>query len=137
MLNNSPENPRSNPPYPPFTKGRKLISPFEKGGLRGIFIAMTIHLPKQHPRMRPFYFSYLLRCAARYNLTAAVTALRSEVYNIVCILDYILVMFDDHHAVSCINQLVQHIKELLNICKMQPCRRFIKYIEGAARCPPG
>jgi len=32
------ENPRSNPPYPPFSKGGNIISPFEKGGLRGIFI---------------------------------------------------------------------------------------------------
>src|SRR3990172_6735465 len=31
------ENPRSNPPCPPFSKGGDLISPFEKGGLRGIF----------------------------------------------------------------------------------------------------
>ena len=32
----SAENAVSNPPLPPFTKGGYLISPFEKGGLRGI-----------------------------------------------------------------------------------------------------
>src|SRR3990172_5908588 len=31
-------NPVSNPPSPPFSKGGELVSPFEKGGLRGIFI---------------------------------------------------------------------------------------------------
>jgi len=30
------ENPRSNPPCPLFLKGGKLISPFYKGGIRGI-----------------------------------------------------------------------------------------------------
>src|SRR3972149_3731495 len=97
----------------------------------------AIHLPKQHPRMRPVHFSHLLRCTVRHDLSSGVTTLWPEVYDIVGILDYIRVMFDDHHAVSCINKLVQHIEELLNICKMQPCRRFIKYIEGPARCPPG
>src|SRR3972149_830103 len=28
------------PPHPPFSKGRKLISPFEKGGVRGIFMPL-------------------------------------------------------------------------------------------------
>jgi len=43
----SPENNLSNPPLPPFSKGGNFISPFEKGGLRGI-IFMHICEPQAH-----------------------------------------------------------------------------------------
>ena len=38
------ENPESNPPLPPFSKGGNLFPPFEKGGMGGLFLSSSVSL---------------------------------------------------------------------------------------------
>ncbi len=51
-------DPGSNPTSPPFSKGGELISPFEKGGLRGIFIPIRIKVIDT-PLMISFVWGYI------------------------------------------------------------------------------
>src|SRR3972149_9280506 len=49
----------SNPPSPPFSKGGNLFSPFEKGGLRGIFTSNTVMLysiTQDYKKFHVFFF---------------------------------------------------------------------------------
>ena len=56
------ENNHSNPPLPPFSKGRYLFSPFEKGGLRGI-IFMHLCEPDAHDgSLQKYCLSASLTC---------------------------------------------------------------------------
>ena len=72
------------------------------------------------------------RCATVTAFTARVPTLRPRVDHVVRGLDHIQVMFDQHYRVACIHQPVQRLEQMLHICQMQTCRRFIMCFEICA-----
>src|SRR3989304_5391437 len=57
------------PPLPPFSKGGNLLSPFEKGGLRGdfhCFLTSTQHRTRCPPPESTSSGSSLLHCSTTY-----------------------------------------------------------------------
>ena len=58
------------------------------------------------------------RSTAGYNRSAAVTAIRSHVNNIVCRLNDIQVMLNHNNGISVIGQTLQDLYQLVYISKM-------------------
>ena len=52
-------------------------------------------------------------------------------------LDDIQVVFDDDHRVAVIAQAMQYVQQLLDVVKVQPCRRFIENVQRVARIALG
>ncbi|VDZ81515.1 Uncharacterised protein [Salmonella bongori] len=84
--------------------------------------------------MRCFTFRHGFRRTGDENFAAAATAFRAEVDNPVCRFNNVQIVFDYHDGVALIAQLVQNIKQLLNIGKMQTGGRLIKNIQRLSRC---
>ena len=70
----------------------------------------------------------LFRRSREDYLPAAASTLPAKVNNKVGYLDYIHVVFNNHHRVSPVNQPLEYIKQNLHIIKMKSCCRFIKDI---------
>ena len=62
-------------------------------------------------------------------LVAAVTTLWSHIDNVISAFDDIKIMLDDHHAVSSINKCLKNLQKLVDIVRVQTCRRFVKDIQ--------
>ena len=91
-----------------------------------IFLRVKILLPeKQHFRVG----SHLLGCAHGNHLAAACTAFGAHVDDPVGSLDHVQVVLNHHDGVALIAQLVEHIKQLLNIRKMQAGGRLIQNVQ--------
>lgn len=71
------------------------------------------------------------------DLAAPVAPVRSQVDQIIGILDDVDVVFDDDDGVSLFDKLVQGIQKLLDIGEMQSRGRFIQDIERASRGSSG
>src|SRR5213594_3685092 len=76
-----------------------------------------------------------LRCAGGDQAAALVAALGAEVDDPVGGLDDVEVVLDDHHGVAVLDQPVQHLEQLLDVREVQPRRRLVEDIEGAAGRP--
>src|SRR5206468_9747582 len=50
-------------------------------------------------------------------------------------LDDVEVVLDDNHGVAVLDQPVQHLEQLLDVREVQPRRRLVEDIEGAAGRP--
>ena len=85
------------------------------------------------PRIRLFAFCDLFRRAAADYLSAAVSALGPEIYNLVRGFDNIKVVLYDKHGVALIHKALQHLDELFDVCGMQSRRGFVKHIYCPAR----
>src|SRR6516225_12007288 len=68
--------------------------------------------------------------ALRHNLAASWTRAGAKVYNKVCCTDRILVVFDDHHRISQIAQMLQCPDEPVVISLVKADARFIQNIEN-------
>ena len=71
--------------------------------------------------------NFLRRAFADY-ASAFVSALRPEVDNVVCLFDYMEVVFDDYDCVSFVHKSVKDVKEFLNVCKVKSRGRLIEYV---------
>ena len=76
---------------------------------------------------------YLLRRALRNYRAAAVTALGSEVYDVVRDLDDIQIVLNDQHRVALIRELLQYVDQLVDISIVQTRRRLVENIDSLAR----
>src|SRR3990167_9285646 len=75
---------------------------------------------------------HLFRTSLGYNQTAAASALRTHIYNIVGIFYHIKIMLYDKHRVSKLHKLMKNPSQSIHIGKMKPRGRLIKYIERFA-----
>ena len=57
------------------------------------------------------------------------TALRTKVNHIVRGFNHVQVMFDDDDRVARIDKPVERVEQFLDVCQMQPGRRFVKNVE--------
>ena len=76
-----------------------------------------------------FNFYNFLRSPGSDNFSAGLAAFRAEVYNIIRDFNYIKVMFNNNHGISQIAESLKHVKQIMNIRKMQTCRRLVKKIQ--------
>ena len=67
------------------------------------------------------------------DLAAAIAAFGADIDDPVGGFDHIKVVLDHDHSVAALDQLLQHLKQLAHIFKMQACCRLIQDIERAAR----
>ena len=64
--------------------------------------------------------SYFFRCPDCHNITAFVSALRSEVYHVIGTFYDIHVVLDDHDGVSATDQRIKCVEQLAYIVKCSP-----------------
>ena len=60
-------------------------------------------------------FGNFLRSAAPHNISALITAFRSQINNIISRLNDIHVVFDNEHRIALVHKLVEHPEQFLNI----------------------
>src|SRR4051794_12204088 len=74
--------------------------------------------------------------ADRDDLAAAVAAFGTEVDDPVGGLHDVEVVLDDNHGVPLVDQLVQHLEQLLGVLEMQARGRLVEDVERLAGRPP-
>lgn len=72
---------------------------------------------------------HFLRRSARNHGSAAVSALRSDINNIVRRLDDIQIVFDDNDGISALGQAVQNLHQFVDIRKMKSRRRLVENVD--------
>ena len=77
-------------------------------------------------------FDDIRRVSFRDDKPALVSALGTEIDDIVCCFDDFQIVLDEDHGVPVIHNGLHDIDELLNIEKMEPRRWLIQNIEGFA-----
>ena len=90
-------------------------------------------LPDVDACVRCFARSDLLRRTLHHDGSAAVSAVRSEIDDVISRLDYVEIVLYDHDGVPVLRKTLQNIDKLMDIRKMETCRRFIKNIDRLAR----
>ena len=76
----------------------------------------------------------IFRRAGRNDLAAAVAAFGAEIDDPIGGLDHFEIVLDDNHGVAGLDQLVQHIKKLRHVVKMQARGGLVENVERAAGC---
>ena len=72
-----------------------------------------------------FYFCYIFRSSGRNNITTAEATLWSKVNYIVCLADYVQVVFNHNNSITLIYKSLDYSHKKLYVCKMKSCCRFI------------
>ena len=67
--------------------------------------------------------------------SASSSALGPEIDDVIGRFDHIEMVFDDDDRVSCIDQLLQHVKQLVNVREMKARGRFVKNVDRLAGRP--
>src|SRR5699024_7058589 len=80
---------------------------------------------------------HLLRRSLGDDGSSPVSALRSDVDDVVRRLDHIQVMFDNHHRVAALCQPLQNIDQLVHIGKMQTRGGLVQNVDGLSGTAPG
>ena len=75
-----------------------------------------------------FNFHDFLRRAASDNVTAFITALRSQINDIVGRFNDIQVVFDDNHGIAEFDKPVENSQQFLNVIGMQSGRRLVQNV---------
>ena len=70
------------------------------------------------------------------DVTAVISALRSEIDDVVGGLDDVEVVLDHEHGVALVGKPFQHTEELADIVEVQSGRGLVQKIDGAAGLPP-
>lgn len=78
-------------------------------------------------------FFYLARLARGDDLAAVRSCQRSEIDNVIGVLDGLLVMLDDEHRVPKVAQLVERLKKSFIITRMQAYRGLVEYVKNTAK----
>ena len=66
-----------------------------------------------------FHFCNLFRCSLCNHRSAAVTAFRSHINDIIRSLDHIQIVFNNDHRIAAFCQSLEDLGELMHICKMK------------------
>ena len=82
------------------------------------------------PRIACSASGYFFRCTYRYDISAFVSAFRSEVDYIIGTFDNIHIMFDDDNAVSPSDECVEGIQQLADVVEVQSGGWFVKNKQG-------
>ena len=69
--------------------------------------------------IRILIFSYLLRCSATHNRSAAGTALRPKINDVVGSLYNVHIVFDNDNGIARVNETLKHLYEFMNIGGMK------------------
>ena len=77
------------------------------------------------------------RIVAATLLSAAVSAFRSDINDVIRRFDHIQIVLDHHHRISALCQSVQNLHQFVHICKMQSCGGFVQNIDRPARTLSG
>ena len=83
------------------------------------------HLLQILSRIRPVASRNFLRRACADDSSAAVTALRTKVYNMVCGLYDVKIMLDNKHRISAVSKLLQDLYKLMHVSSMKSCSRLV------------
>ena len=79
----------------------------------------------------------IFRCAGIDELAAAVTALGSEVDDMVGAFDHFHIMLNDQNGISAVTELIEHIQQQPHIINMQTCGGLIQHIKCTSGGLPG
>ena len=82
------------------------------------------------PRIACSASGYFFRCTYRYDISAFVSAFRSEVDYIIGTFDNIHIMFDDDNAVSPSDECVEGIQQFADVVEVQSGGWFVKDKQG-------
>ena len=85
------------------------------------------------PGKRRFAQCDILGRALRHDITAARTAFRPHIYNMVRGLYHIEVMLYYDNSVASVCQTVEYVDELVDIRRVQPGRRLVEDIKSTSR----
>ena len=88
-------------------------------------------------RIRAFTHRNLLGRTRTNDRTASVTALGSEVDDMVRRLDHVEIMLDDEHGIAVFAKAIQNGEQLCHVVRMKSRRRLIENIDGLARAALG
>ena len=77
------------------------------------------------------------RHACRNDRTAAISAFRTKVNNVIRRFDHIKVMLNYEHAAAALAKALQNLQQALNIRHMQAGGRFVQHIQRASRVLAG
>src|SRR5690606_27036214 len=64
------------------------------------------------------YFTYRFGSSLSNDLSTTAAAFRSKINDPICSFDDIQVVFDHHHGIASVAQLMKHSQQLLNVVKM-------------------
>ena len=73
-----------------------------------------------------------LWCAFSHDLPTTVAPFGTDVDDPVGSLDDVQIVLDDNDTVALLDQLMQHLKELADILKMEAGRRLVQNVERAS-----
>ena len=82
------------------------------------------------PRIACSASGYFFRGTYRYDISAFVSAFRSEVDYIIGTFDNVHIMFDDDNAVSPSDECVEGIQQLVDVVEVQSGGWFVKNTQG-------
>ena len=88
-------------------------------------------------RMRAFAFGNFFGRAHRYDRTAAVAPLGTEIDDMIRRFDNVKIMLDHKHGIAVLTKTVQNGEQLFHVCRMQSRCRLVKDIDGLARTALG
>ena len=89
-------------------------------------------LPQGLARVGCFVGRHLFRVADDDNTSSPLSALRAQIDDVVGRFYDFEVVLDNDDGVAAFDEAMQHVEELLNICKVQACCRLIQDVERAA-----
>src|SRR6516162_11083138 len=92
--------------------------------------------PEVLPRVARLGRGDVLWGAGGDDMAAGVAAFGAEIDDPIGGLDDLEIVLDDQHRVAGLDQRVQYLEKLPYIVEMQPRRRLVENIEGAAGSPP-
>ena len=75
----------------------------------------------------------ILRRSFKYYGAPAVSALRSQIDDMIRAFDHIKIVFDHDHGITKLYQLVQNVDQAMNVSNVKSCRRLIEDINGIPR----
>ena len=78
----------------------------------------------------------LLRRACRHDGPATMTALWSQINQVIRRFNDVQIMLDNHYAVAALHQSLQHLHQTMNIRRVQASSRLVQNIEGLACAAP-
>src|SRR5674476_330714 len=77
-----------------------------------------------------------LRRSLRDDVPAFIAPLRTQIDNVVSRLDHVKVVLYNEHRIACVCEPSENYEQLLDIVKVQACRRLVKDVKCPSRAPP-
>ena len=73
---------------------------------------------------------HFFRCTSGNDSSSAVSAFRSDIYDIICGLDYIQVVLNDNYGIAALCQPLKDLNQLVHIGKVKTGGWLIQNIDG-------